>query len=173
MDDIDIVGRSHRCYGNNGSIDIDPVFTSYNGTDYFLAANSSCIHAGTEDIDGFTFPEYDLMGNPRLHGNVDMGAYENPFVPVSTNDLPALSAKVRAYPNPSGGMVTLTVTLEESDNGVLEIFNNKGERIEQLCNGTLTKGSYPFYLNKAGELPAGVEFRIPLKPVKELKTEKL
>lgn len=143
-------------YWNEGNIDIDPVFTTYNGTDYFLAQNSSCIHAGTMDIDDFTFPEYDLMGNPRLHGIVDMGAYENPFVPVSTNDLPGLTNNVRVSPNPADGIVSITVTLEQSDDCVLEIFNNKGERIQQLFEGPLAKGTHTFYLNKAGELPAGV-----------------
>lgn len=143
-------------YWNEGNIDIDPVFTTYNGTDYFLAQNSSCIHAGTIDIDDFTFPEHDLMGNPRIHGIVDMGAYENPFVPVSTNDLPGLTNNVRVSPNPADGIVSVTVTLKKTDNCILEIFNNKGEHIRHLFDGKLTKGTHMFYLNKAGQLPAGV-----------------
>lgn len=152
-----VVNGPGNVYWNEGNIAIDPIFTNYNDTtDYFLAQNSSCIHAGTMDINDFTFPEHDLMGNPRLHGIVDMGAYENPFVPVSTNDLPGLTNNVRVFPNPADGMVSVTITLEQSDVCVLEIFNNKGERIQQLFEGHLTKGTHTFYLNKAGELPAGV-----------------
>lgn len=171
MDDIDIVG-DHTVGIDDGTIDIDPVFTTYNGTDYFLAQNSSCIHAGTMDINDFTFPEHDLMGNPRLHGIVDMGAYENPFVPVSTNDLPGLTNNVRVFPNPADGMVSVTVTLEQSDVCVLEIFNNKGERIQQLFEGPLAKGTHTFYLNKAAELPAGV-YLYTFKTESTIKTGKI
>ncbi len=107
MDDIDIVG-DHTIGIDDGTIDTDPIFTTYNGTDYFLADNSSCINTGTMDLGGdFQWPPTDLMGNPRLHGNVDMGAYENPFVPVSIND--HTSEELSVSPNPGSNKIMLTI----------------------------------------------------------------
>ncbi|MCF8334315.1 MAG: hypothetical protein K9I47_09225, partial [Bacteroidales bacterium] len=84
MEGIDIVG-DHTVTMDEGCIDIDPIFTTYENTDYFLQSNSSCINTGTMDINDFDWPATDLLGNPRFHGNVDMGPYENHLVPTGRN----------------------------------------------------------------------------------------
>jgi len=64
----------------NGNLDIDPLFEYIEGNfPYQLSANSTLIGAGTTDIDweGYVFPEFDIMGNPRItNGRIDIGAYQ-------------------------------------------------------------------------------------------------
>ncbi|OYT10444.1 MAG: hypothetical protein B6I18_09060, partial [Bacteroidetes bacterium 4572_112] len=74
-------------YENN--IDTDPLFLASGDAPYQLAANSPCKNAGTEDASGLSLPGLDLMGNPRIFGRIDMGAYELPNqVPVINSYTP-------------------------------------------------------------------------------------
>ncbi|MCB0686115.1 MAG: hypothetical protein KDC53_06310 [Saprospiraceae bacterium] len=44
-----------------------------------LKSISPAINAGNADTTGLQLPQVDLGGDPRLNGNIDIGAYENPF----------------------------------------------------------------------------------------------
>jgi hypothetical protein len=58
---------------NIGNLNVDPLLDA-NG---FLRAGSQAIGTGTLNIPNYTFPEFDLAGNPRINnGNISMGAYE-------------------------------------------------------------------------------------------------
>jgi hypothetical protein len=61
-----------------GNLDTDPLFDNNSGEfPYQLCYESPAIGGGTLDIPGYTFPETDIMGNPRvINGSVDMGAYQ-------------------------------------------------------------------------------------------------
>ncbi len=59
--------------GSTGNLGVDPQFVF--ATDFHLRASSPLIDAGVDDPpDGVT--DTDLDGNPRVHGHVDIGAYE-------------------------------------------------------------------------------------------------
>jgi len=61
-----------------GNIELDPIFESRFGYDYYPSNESPCVNAGTLDTTGLNLPQFDIAGNPRIYGNrIDMGALEN------------------------------------------------------------------------------------------------
>jgi len=64
-------------FGNIESFEINPRFIDEENHIYQLSESSPLRFAGTTDIAGYTFPEYDLAGNPRVrNGRVSIGAFE-------------------------------------------------------------------------------------------------
>ena len=56
---------------------MDPIFVDPENGDYSLSSNSPARNLGKIDIDGYTFPEIDYSGNPRIIGiSCDLGCYE-------------------------------------------------------------------------------------------------
>lgn len=56
---------------------MDPIFVDPENGDYSLSPNSPARNLGKIDIDGYTFPEIDYSGNPRIIGiSCDLGCYE-------------------------------------------------------------------------------------------------
>lgn len=52
-------------------------FHDFVNHNYVITSDSPCVNAGTNIIPGYTMPEYDLGGFPRISGGiVDIGAYE-------------------------------------------------------------------------------------------------
>jgi len=52
-------------------------FLDFASGDYSLSPGSPCINTGINTISGYTLPETDLAGNPRIINDiVDIGAYE-------------------------------------------------------------------------------------------------
>jgi len=84
------------------NLDCDPMFSGDEEHPLSLDQYSPCIDAGTTQMpEGFTLPETDIMGNPRIMGNgIDIGAYEfNPFSsPVDKKELEYSNLVI--YPNP-------------------------------------------------------------------------
>ena len=71
-----------------GNITGDPLFADEQRDDFSLAAGSPCINAGT----AINSPDTDILGISRPQGaGVDMGAYEEPLVPVSVPDVTGLA----------------------------------------------------------------------------------
>jgi parallel beta-helix repeat protein len=62
---------------SNNLIGSSAQFLNVETDDFGLEETSPCIDSGTENITDFTFPEVDILGNPRIDNNtVDMGAIE-------------------------------------------------------------------------------------------------
>ena len=152
MDGIDIVG-DHTVTMDEGCIDIDPIFTTYENTDYFLQSNSSCINTGTMDIDDFDWPATDLLGNPRFHGNVDMGPYENHLVPTGRGRMEQANASVT--PNPGQNSVKVDVNKKTFN---LQFYDVMGKRVLQSQNqktidvSHLKAGVYFYRITSNGKL---------------------
>jgi hypothetical protein len=73
-----------------------------------LSEHSPAIDAGTLDIEDYTFPEFDLLGNPRVVGlSVDLGAYE--FQGLIANFIA----------EPVSGEAPLTVQFTDRSSGVI------------------------------------------------------
>jgi hypothetical protein len=71
-----------------------------------LSESSPAIDAGTLDIEGYVWPKYDLLGNPRVVGRtVDLGAFE--FQGALTN----------FTATPISGEVPLTVQFTDTSTG--------------------------------------------------------
>ena len=54
----------------------DPLFVNLAMSDFTLQSESSLINAGTATIPGVTLTEFDLSGNDRVVGVIDVGAFE-------------------------------------------------------------------------------------------------
>ena len=103
---------------------------------YRLNNLSPCVNAGIPDTTGLNLPEYDLAGNPRVYGGrIDMGAYENQIVVVSTEEvLIPLITRLNNYPNPFNPSTTISfsLTTEITERTELTIYNLKGQKIKDL-----------------------------------------
>jgi PKD repeat protein len=103
------LGQYAELYWGDGNINTDPLFVNDDDEfPYQLSENSPAIDAGTLDIPDYTFPETDIMGNPRVVGlSVDLGAYE--FQGIIAN----FTAE------PDSGSAPLTVQFTDQTSGIV------------------------------------------------------
>jgi len=87
------------------------------------------------------------------------------MAPVDVDDInaPAFTdLSISTYPNPLKGSSTIGISLKESTDAQIAIFNLKGEKIRQLHDGHLTKGSHTKQWNsqddKGNVVAAGIYF---------------
>ncbi|MBC8320989.1 MAG: T9SS type A sorting domain-containing protein [Bacteroidetes bacterium] len=171
-----------RLHYDETNIDADPLF--YGGWEYpyNLSDNSPCIDAGTLDLpDWIELPEFDLAGNLRVYnGAIDMGAYEwDPTVGVPEHK-PVVEEKeklLKAAPNPFSGSTTITAVFKTKANIKLEVYNNNGQRVRVLMDGTTLPGIsqiiwYGDDDNKQ-PLPAGIYYVVMFVDGKEVESLKL
>ncbi|HHE37599.1 MAG TPA: T9SS type A sorting domain-containing protein [Candidatus Cloacimonetes bacterium] len=138
------------------NLDTDPLWL--NDGDYPFALNelSPCIDAGTPDTTGLSLPAYDLAGNPRIYGEtIDIGAYEWHGMDVN-EELIINNERIglKNFPNPFGTKsnkagTTISFSLKESGQAVVEIFNIKGQKVKTLMDAYTSPGK--FNLNWSGK----------------------
>ncbi|RKY56359.1 MAG: hypothetical protein DRP89_01535, partial [Candidatus Neomarinimicrobiota bacterium] len=86
-------GESGIVTNNNGTVNwlsgnmsANPQFVYEGEYPYSLQAWSRCIDAGVPDTNGLNLGNFDLAGNPRVHGeSIDIGAYEFQGEPIIYN----------------------------------------------------------------------------------------
>lgn len=125
-----------------GNIDLDPLFSGTGDYPYSLDKLSPCIDAGNQDTIGLIWPQYDLAGNHRFWDGdsngiliIDMGAYEyGPSLlgmnPPGTNQ--PIIFHLFVYPNPSSSSVTIEFVLEQSEEVMIDFFNQSGKLVDHL-----------------------------------------
>ncbi len=62
---------------SNDNLDADPLFADANAGDFRILTASPAIDAGDGLAPELASIAVDLAGNPRIHGTIDMGAFEN------------------------------------------------------------------------------------------------
>jgi len=132
----------------DGNLTGNPQFIDSEENPYLLSENSICVDAGATDLteyfgEDFIFPEFDIMGNPRvIGGEIDMGAYEwNPDVSIDSEEIIVSNViELSNYPNPFNPSTTIKYYLQKNSFVNLSIFNLKGQKIKELVNGIKTKG---------------------------------
>jgi hypothetical protein len=162
---IDMVTSNNLLYYSPTNIDADPLFTGIGENPYQIDYGSPCIDAGTLELPSFIhLPETDLAGNPRIYGaSIDMGAYEwNPT--VGTNEcqaiIPEKEKNLRVAPNPFSTSTRIMVKTNAPVKIKLEVYNNSGQRVKVLMDGTSLAGTSIIHWH--GEdtynrsLPAGI-----------------
>lgn len=88
-------------YDDDYTIEVDPLFESKYGYDYYPSNNSQCVNSGTTDTTGLNIPTTDIIGNTRVFGGrLDMGAVENQEAWVSIDDISRSPFCVKVSPNP-------------------------------------------------------------------------
>ncbi len=133
-----------------GNIDEDPLFVGTGDHPFMLQDLSLCVNAGIPDTTGLNLPEFDLAGNPRVYGGrIDMGAYENQNIVVSTDDnlIPLITKLNQNYPNPfnpSGAgrspTTTFSFSIPNKSKVTLSIYNIKGQKVKTLVNEEKERG---------------------------------
>lgn len=128
------------------NIEGDPLFYYGSEFPYNLSDNSPCINIGTLNLPAFIeLPEFDIAGNPRIfNDSIDMGAYEwNPTVGVDEYQPIKVDKDklLKAVPNPFSSSTTITAIFKTKANIKLEIYNNYGQRVKVLFNGTTLPGT--------------------------------
>jgi len=142
-------------YTNN--LDTDPLFVrpsagagaDYDGlaADWSLQVSSPCINTGDTTGVSQYLPDFDLAGNPRLYGIIDMGAYEFQR-PVGVETLAEIQ-QLNIYPNPSNGV--FFIQSSEILSRVI-LFDRIGKSISEI-NSPDDKFEYNY-----SHLPVGVYF---------------
>lgn len=147
-----------------GNISMDPLFLDATNGDFRLQSDSPCIDAGTNTINGYTFPFTDLGSCIRIwdgDGNgseiVDMGAHEY-SAPVSIEDQSANVTNFtlyQNYPNPFNPVTTISYALTNDAQVELNVYNLNGQLVQYLVNGKMNKGIHKAEFN-GEDLTSGV-----------------
>jgi len=140
---IDIVTAYNYLNYSPTNIDADPLFTGIGENPYQIDYGSPCIDAGTLDLPPFIhLPETDLAGNPRVYGaSIDMGAYEwNPTVGTNQTIIAEKEKALMVAPNPFSTSTRIMVKTITASKMKLEVYNNSGQRIKVLMDGTSIAG---------------------------------
>lgn len=162
-DDINLLYGINNLFYDESNIDTNPSF--YGGFEfpYNLSENSPCIDAGTNDIpDWIEIPETDLAGNPRVYGaTIDMGAYEwNPTVGTDQTIIPEKEKVLMVAPNPFSTDTRIMVKTNTACHMQLAIYNNSGQRVKVLMDGTSLAGTSIIHWHGEDEynrsLPSGI-----------------
>jgi hypothetical protein len=158
LDDIQQLGNDYQFTYDN-IMSGDPLFLGEGDHPYQLTAGSPAINAGTLDIPGYTFGEYDLAGNPRIYGDsIDLGAYEYQYSSVA-DEFQDEKMNVTVYPNPvnldkrgSEFYCTISFNLPEQGKLVVEIYNIKGQMVRRLLDVDTPSGEYNIRWNGLNEM---------------------
>jgi hypothetical protein len=95
---------------------------------YMLTAGSPCINAGII-LPELEIPDYDFAGNNRIvMDSIDIGAYE--FQVISRNSPEYHIHEFKAFPNPTAGMIRLTIPETNEKSSILELFSITGQKLE-------------------------------------------
>ncbi len=175
---IDIASAYNYLNYSPTNIDTDPLFTGIGENPYQIDYSSPCIDAGTLELPSFIhLPETDLAGNPRIYGaSIDMGAYEwNPTVGSNQIIIPEKEKILMVAPNPFSTDTRIMVKTNTACHMQLAIYNNSGQRVKVLMDGTSLAGSSIIHWHGEDEynrsLPAGiyhVVFVVDGKEVEEM-----
>ncbi|MDP8207624.1 MAG: T9SS type A sorting domain-containing protein [Candidatus Electryonea clarkiae] len=140
--------------GNTGEgllIDVDPLFEDAQRHNYRLQEDSPLINAGS--------PNSPLdPDNTRA----DIGAliYDGPHNPVQhppTEKIPEKFSITEPYPNPFNSKTKITVSLPQSANLNLMIYNTLGQNVAVLTSGSHPAGIHNFTL-ESSTLSSGIYF---------------
>ena len=125
-------------YAGNGNLNIDPFFLNATG-DLHLQNGSPCINTGS---DAANTEPFDLDGQTRIAGVIDMGAYEL-STPGCTDEIaPAFTGSYADVnlgcnpANPDGSLGTATAT---DASGAVTITSTDGSVVSDGCNRSRTR----------------------------------
>lgn len=150
-------GANYTTANYTNNIELLPQFVTptagagadYDGlaADWSLQVSSPCINTGDTTGVSQYLPDFDLAGNPRLYGIIDMGAYEFQG-PVGVETLAEIQ-QLNIYPNPSNGQFTITagkqmlnINLFDVCGRIVKQKNPSGSQTTTMDCGELPKGIY-------------------------------
>lgn len=108
-------------------------------TSYVPACPSPQVNGG---VNGGVTALFDLAGNERIQGFVDIGAYETDCM-VGVKAAATESIPIRLFPNPTSAEIWLEWLAATKGTAVIQVFNLQGERL--------------LYERQGGDLPINVK----------------
>lgn len=154
-----------------GNINANPYFTNSSSGDFSLEDNSPCIGSGKTstqiELINYYAPTYDYSNNVRpnpIGSNPDMGAIENlkgepTKILDQLSDIPTEFVLYQNYPNPFNPLTKIQFTLPQKGNVVVTIYNNLGQLVEVLFDGTKQIGYHEVSFN-GSSFSSGVYFYV-------------
>jgi len=131
----------------NGSVQIKQTSMNSSGT---MSEITTSIPAGTEittSLSNFAAPAFTLL---RFK-------YQEPTaINEKETKIPGYSLK-QNYPNPFNPITTINFAIPEETKVTLAIYNQLGEKVAELVNGTVNAGNHSAVWN-AADLPSGIYF---------------
>lgn len=111
---------------------------------------------------GFRTDNLTFLGFPLYYMQADgVREFLQALIPelaaVSTDDqlAPVSSLQLKSYPNPFNPSATISFELPAQGNITLELYNLKGQKVQELCAGQYTAGKHQISFT-APDLPSGV-----------------
>ncbi len=120
--------------------------------DYSLDECSPAVDAGN---DATAVGSFDIMGNPRMLGTVDMGAFESQSsCPGGSARMASVSNETRVFPNPTNGKLTIESNIDGLDVEIYDVLGNFVLKTQErsLDLGKYASGVYIIHLRKNDEL---------------------
>ncbi len=181
--DINLTGQStpHIVSGPaTSNININPLFINivlgigadgnWMTTDDGLQLQSSslCINVG----DNTGVPTTDILSNNRIENSVvDMGAYEFISTVTSVKENNKLNMNVIVFPNPTSNILDITLSISETDNIVLALFDINGRLLNTIDQGQKAIGTYKYQVDLSQQ-QYGIYF-LTIKTTKQEYTQKI
>ncbi len=131
-----------------------PEFLEDENQSFRLSGASPCIDSGTNLIDDYSFPYFDIYSNPRIMDGdwdskevIDIGV--NEYIRSDDNDSisPSAENSLRCYPNPFNPSTHLSFSLENESNVNITIYNIKGQAVRTLVNRRMNSGIHKLEWN--------------------------
>jgi len=143
----------------------DPLF--FGSGDYQLTENSPAVDKGFlfDDVS-----EFDLAGNPRVNGCLDIGAFESPFLVssdcvTSAKEVLVDNSQLSIYPNPVTDFIKIWLTNDWHGTIQVQVVNSLGQKVYagnfektygeitwEMDTNKLPKGVYQLLLSNDGEM---------------------
>lgn len=144
-------------YSNN--LESDPQFLP---DSYLLSESSPCKDTGYPGLspallNALNIPQTDILGNPRLHGDIDMGVHEYGSVGIDEDNIVNKLELYQNYPNPFNPFTTINYSLAEYSHVSLRIYDIKGSEVFSLVDKVQDKGLHSVKFD-AEKLSSGIYF---------------
>ncbi|PIE80006.1 MAG: hypothetical protein CSA15_02380 [Candidatus Delongbacteria bacterium] len=112
------------------------------------------------DVNGDGFKDYlifDTKNDNNIFSN-RFGVYsKRNFSSINENNIPKTLSLSQNYPNPFNPTTTISFNLPMESNVKLGIYNNKGEMVKELLNGSMKSGNHSIQFN-GSSLSSGVYY---------------
>jgi len=125
-----------------------------------LSNDSPCLNRGTEDISDYELPHFDIEGNNRVFGKIDLGAYENQLIvsiPENTVSSPSNYDLKQNYPNPFNPVTKIEYSLPQKTFVTLTVFDVLGNKVRNLVNKVKIQGVHEVEFNSMN-ISSGIYF---------------
>jgi len=89
------------------------------------------------------------------HGELYTAIEDNEIIQVPHNKI-----LINGYPNPFNNSITLEVSIPESDDYIMEIYNITGQKVHTLYRGNLNRGMHQYKWQVNSKISSGLYFMI-------------